>query len=34
MRDTVNAVSASGGALQLQLARSGTVDYSTVKAIN
>jgi flagellar basal-body rod modification protein FlgD len=34
MRDTVNAVSASGSALQLQLARSGTVDYSTVKAIN
>ena len=34
MRDTVNAVSASGSALQLQLARSGTVDYSTVKALN
>lgn len=34
MRDTVNAVSASGSALQLQLARSGTVDYSTVKAVN
>jgi len=34
MRDTVNAVSASGSALQLELARSGTVDYSTVKAIN
>lgn len=34
MRDTVNAVSASGSALQLQLARAGTVDYSTVKAIN
>ncbi len=34
MRDTVNAVSASGGALQLELARNGTVDYSTVKAIN
>ena len=34
MRDKVNAVSASGSALQLQLARAGTVDYSTVKAIN
>ncbi|HWI10137.1 MAG TPA: flagellar hook capping FlgD N-terminal domain-containing protein [Burkholderiaceae bacterium] len=34
MRDTVNAVSASGTALQLELARNGTVDYSTVKAIN
>ncbi len=34
MRDTVNAVSASGSTLQLQLARSGTVDYGTVKAIN
>ena len=34
MRDTVNAVSASGSVLQLQLARAGTVDYSTVKAIN
>ncbi|HZT56239.1 MAG TPA: flagellar hook capping FlgD N-terminal domain-containing protein [Burkholderiaceae bacterium] len=34
MRDTVNAVSASGSALQLQLARAGTVDYGTVKAIN
>jgi len=34
MRDTVNAVSTSGSALQLQLARAGTVDYSTVKAIN
>ncbi len=34
MRDKVNAVSASGSSLQLQLARAGTVDYSTVKAIN
>ena len=34
MRDTVNAVSTSGGALQLELARAGTVDYGTVKAIN
>ena len=34
MRDKVNAVSASGSALQLELARAGTVDYSTVKAIN
>jgi flagellar basal-body rod modification protein FlgD len=34
MRDTVNAVSASGTSLQLELARNGTVDYSTVKAIN
>ena len=34
MRDTVNAVSASGSSLQLELARDGTVDYSTVKAIN
>jgi len=34
MRDTVNAVSASGSSLQLELARNGTVDYSTVKAIN
>ena len=34
MRDTVNAVSASGSNLQLELARNGTIDYSTVKAIN
>lgn len=34
MRDKVNAVSTSGGALQLELARAGTVDYGTVKAIN
>jgi len=34
MRDTVNAVSASGSTLQLQLNRAGTVDYSTVVAIN
>lgn len=34
MRDTVNAVSASGSSLQLELARAGTVDYGTVKAIN
>ena len=34
MRDKVNAVSTSGSALQLELARAGTVDYSTVKAIN
>lgn len=34
MRDTVNAVSTSGSALQLELARTGTVAYSTVKAIN
>ena len=34
MRDRVNAVSTSGGALQLELARAGTVDYGTVKAIN
>lgn len=34
MRDSVNAVSASGSSLQLELARSGTVDYGTVKAIN
>jgi flagellar basal-body rod modification protein FlgD len=34
MRDTVNAVSASGSALQLELQNSGTVDYSTVRAIN
>ncbi|HEY9239494.1 MAG TPA: flagellar hook capping FlgD N-terminal domain-containing protein [Burkholderiaceae bacterium] len=34
MRDTVNAVSASGSTLQLELARNGTIDYGTVKAIN
>jgi flagellar basal-body rod modification protein FlgD len=34
MRDTVNAVSTSGSALQLELARAGTVDYAKVKAIN
>ena len=34
MRDTVNAVSASGSTLQLELARAGTIDYGTVKAIN
>ncbi len=34
MRDTVDAVSTSGTALQLELARAGTVDYSTVRAIN
>ena len=34
MRDRVDAVSASGSSLQLQLARSGTVAYATVKAIN
>jgi len=34
MRDKVNAVSASGSTLQLQLQRAGTVDYSTVVAIN
>lgn len=34
MRDTVNAVSTSGGALQLELQNAGTVDYGTVRAIN
>jgi flagellar basal-body rod modification protein FlgD len=34
MRDTVNAVSTSGSALQLELEKSGSVAYSTVKAIN
>jgi flagellar basal-body rod modification protein FlgD len=34
MRDKVDAVSTSGSALQLELDRSGTVDYSTVRAIN
>jgi len=34
MRDTVNAVSASGSSMQLELQNAGTVDYSTVVAIN
>ena len=34
MRDKVDAVSTSGDALMLELERSGTVAYSTVKAIN
>jgi flagellar basal-body rod modification protein FlgD len=34
MRDTVDAVTTSGGALQLELAKAGLVDYSTVRAIN
>jgi len=34
MRDTVDAVSTSGSTLQLELDRAGTVDYSTVRAIN
>jgi flagellar basal-body rod modification protein FlgD len=34
MRDTVNAVSTSGGTLQLELQNAGTVDYGTVRAIN
>ena len=34
MRDRVDAVSTSGDALMLQLRNSGTVAYSTVKAIN
>ena len=34
MRDTVDAVSTSGSTLQLELANSGTIDYSTVRAIN
>ncbi len=34
MRDTVNAVSASGSGMQLELQNAGTVDYSTVVAIN
>jgi flagellar basal-body rod modification protein FlgD len=34
MRDTVNAVSTSGGALQLELQSAGTVDYGTVRALN
>ena len=34
MRDTVNAVSASGSTMQLELQNSGTVDYATVVAFN
>jgi flagellar basal-body rod modification protein FlgD len=34
MRDTVDAVSTSGSTLQLELENSGTVDYSTVRALN
>ena len=34
MRDTVTAVSAAGSHLQLELRSAGTVDYSTVVAIN
>ena len=34
MRDLVDAVSVSGSTLQLQLRNAGTVDYSTVRAIN
>jgi flagellar basal-body rod modification protein FlgD len=34
MRDTVDAVSTSGKALQLELENSGTVDYSDVRAVN
>jgi flagellar basal-body rod modification protein FlgD len=34
MRDTVNAVSASGGTMQLELQNAGTVDYGTVVAFN
>ena len=34
MRDTVDAVSTSGSTLQLELENSGTIDYSTVRAIN
>jgi len=34
MRDTVAAVSTSGNKLQLELASSGTVDYTAVKAYN
>ena len=34
MRDTVNAVSTAGGALQLELARAGTIAYAQVKAIS
>ena len=34
MRDTVDAVTTSGGNLQLELASAGLVDYSSVRAIN
>jgi flagellar basal-body rod modification protein FlgD len=34
MRDTVDSVSTSGSTMQLELQNSGTVDYSTVRAIN
>lgn len=34
MRDTVDAVSASGSTMQLQLQKSGTVDYASVVALN
>lgn len=34
MRDKVDAVSTSGSKLQLQLENTGTVDYTTVRAIN
>ena len=34
MRDLVDAVSVSGSTLQLELRHAGTVDYSTVRAIN
>jgi len=34
MRDTVNAVSTSGNTFSLELATSGTVPYSSVKAFN
>jgi flagellar basal-body rod modification protein FlgD len=34
MRDTVNAVSTSGNSLTLELDRSGSTPYSSVKAIN
>ena len=34
MRDTVAAVSNSGGKLQLELAHSGAIDYTAVKAYN
>lgn len=34
MRDTVTAVSTSGGALTLQLQNAGTVPYSTITSIN
>ncbi|MDP9045467.1 MAG: flagellar hook assembly protein FlgD [Pseudomonadota bacterium] len=34
MRDTVDSVSASGSSLQMQLQKSGTVDYSKIVALN